>query len=327
LADSTGKIIWRRDTDDIGGIAICGDTIVTGELVGKGQREWKLVRYQIQDGKRMSRADIGLKDGNTADVRLLGCVADGAVLEVYARGSRHNDAPVQRYFPFPELSALVITAKGQRTSPGFTVVDSTPQYLPPFPAQVAMPIRAPFAPRFSVRLSSSGNLLFATGADTVISVRSLGGQSLGTVRLAGGSVERTDSQIAAFRADWVARNARTWSASLRPETLFTRIAQLETSARGRTLGNIVTSHTGDALVHRRDLDRQLLDTTDPKVYDIFAAQPNGVTRGRLSLPPRHVVLAFDGSRILTWLASTKSGTSWQPGGEVFLFRIEGPAAR
>jgi len=106
-----------------------------------------------------------------------------------------------------------------------------------------------------------------------------------------------------------------------------RITQRASSTRGCTLGIIPTSRSGEALVHRRDMDRQLFNPVDLSVYDIVETRPDGSTTGRVSLPPHHRVLAFDGARILTSLKDVSDGTSSIRSDEVVVFRIEGPTAR
>ena len=160
----------------------------------------------------------------------------------------------------------------------------------------------------------------------MISLRTLDGRPTGTVRVAGRGLDRSDAEIAAFRADWIERRTKPYDRSLRADTFYTRIAQLASSTGGRTMGIIHTSPSGEALVRRRDMDRPLLDPVDPFVYDIFETRPNGSTTGRVSLPPRHRVLAFNGSRILTHVTDGSSGGATTKG-EVIVLRIERPDAR
>jgi len=135
LLDETGKILWRRSSGAANGeIAICGATIVTAEMAGRGSRHWRLVRYRLKDGRQLSRVDLRWQVGIETAVRLLGCAADGAVLEIYARGRRDlegDDDPVS-FLEFAELSTVLVTRKGRVVPTGFVTVDSTPQFRSPF---------------------------------------------------------------------------------------------------------------------------------------------------------------------------------------------------
>jgi len=314
LFDSSGNRIWSRNTrmPVAGGMTICRDTIIALE----SGDTWHLVRSRLSSGKELARTELDIARGS--DPFILGCSGGAAVIRILVRMrvGALGLAAVQ----FPERNVVLVFPDGELRPTSFLAIDSSIQITPPaYFGRMAM--RPPFAPTPGLAFVPPGNLLYSSGTDAGVEIHDLRGKRIGSVKLTANQTQFDEGEINKQRTEWVERSAKRFPAAIRAETLFARVAALETTTRGLSLGRMLNSQTGDVLVRRRDMDRRPLLELDSTVYDVFDGRQNGRIRGRITLPAGHFPLAFDGSRIVTSFVRPTTLASEPSMQDVFVFLI------
>lgn len=316
--DTNGKRLWTQATQSSvnGGVVVCGDTVVTLE----SSETWSVGKFRLSSGKVIANTPVEIERG--IDPFVLGCFRNNTVVSLHAR--MRIGATGLAPLSFPERSVILVASDGTVTATGFSVVDSSVQVIPPL-AFGRSAIRPPFAPTSSIVLVSNGELLYAAGTDTTIMMFNLDGRITGTISLRSNPVELNQEQIRETRAGWIDRNAIRWPPELKAETLYARVAALEKSTRGLTLGRMLGSGDGEVLVRRRDLDHTLLVDSDSTVYEIFRIKPAQQVIGRVTLPPNHYPIAYNGRRIITSTFIESAESKGRARQEIVIWQIMSPS--